>query len=257
MDFKDKVVIITGASTGIGRDTAIEFAKLNAVCILVSRNKEKLDRTASQVAGWSKRSISIACDVSNPAQVKKMVEDVITKFKKVDILINNAGYGMYKSLHDSSIDEIRDQINTNYYGVVTCTKEVLPFMIKQQSGSIVNISSIVGKVAFGNFNAYCASKFAVAGMSESLWYELKPKGINVHVIYPGRINTNFFDHSSFPAFKKTKSGLNPKKVANAIIKAINKDKFETFIPIKGKFIYFFRVLLPKIFMKTVAKKQVV
>ncbi len=245
MEFKDKVVVITGASSGIGREIAIEFAKRRAVAVLLARNKEKLDRAVVQARGWSQRSASFVCDVSSEEQVKKTFGEIKDKFGQVDILINNAGFGIHQEFLNASIQDLESEMAVNYFGTVYCTKEVLPLMKKQGYGDIVNISSVIGRVTFNHMSGYSAAKFAVASLSESLHHELED--IHVHLICPGRIRTNFFDH---PSFKKR--NLDPKKMAHprlvalAVINAIEKNKFEVFVPWWGRCVVLAYALFPRI-----------
>ena len=131
MDFKNKVVLITGASSGIGKQTAIEFAKLGSDIILVARTKNKLEQVENQLKQFNVTTLVCPCDVSKKEQVENMSKLVLKKFNSVDILINNAGFAIYGSVFDLSIDEIESQMETNYFGMIYCTKLFLPLMIKQ------------------------------------------------------------------------------------------------------------------------------
>lgn len=231
MNFTDQVVLITGAGSGIGRSLALDFAKLGAVVVGCGRTKERLQQTLSELRGASPSSRMIPCDVGNRAQVQGMVTEVLGTFGRVDILVNNAGLGMRSRFADTSVDHIEDVMRTNYFGMVYCTHAVLPSMIAKGSGHIVNISSVAGKVGTPNLSGYCASKFAMNGFSESLYYELKPLGIHVTVICPGPVRTDFSrafanDKPKAPDFIT----LSPEKVSQLVIGAIVKKKFEVVMP---------------------------
>jgi short-subunit dehydrogenase len=161
-----------------------------------------------------------------------MVAKVLADFGKIDILINNAGIGMRKPFAETSMDSIEEIMRTNYFGMVYCTHAVLPSMIARGSGHIVNISSVAGIIATLNLSGYCASKFAMNGFSESLYYELKPLGIHVSVICPGPVRTEF---SRAFANTKPKSPaflmLEPETVSLLVLRAIDAKKFEVVMPL--------------------------
>ena len=184
MNFNNQVVLITGASSGIGRCLAIDFAKQGAVVIGCGRSQERLDRTLNEVRRASPSSTMIPCDVGNRQEVQSMVVGVLADFGKIDILINNAGIGMRKLFAETSVDTIEEIMRINYFGMVYCTHAALPSMIARGGGHIVNISSVAGIIGTPYLSGYCASKFAMNGFSESLYYELKPLGIHVSVICP-------------------------------------------------------------------------
>ena len=132
MDFKNKVVLITGASSGIGKDTAIEFAKKGANIVLVSRIKEKLEQVAEQLKQFNVTVLVCQCDVSKKDQVKEMSKTVLEKFNSIDILVNNAGFAIYGSVTDLSINDIESQMETNYFGMIYCIKNFLPSMLDKK-----------------------------------------------------------------------------------------------------------------------------
>ena len=258
MDFKDKIVLITGASSGIGRESAKEFAKLGANIILVSRTKEKLDQVANELRKFNVITLTCQCDVSNKDQVKEMSKMVLDKFDSVDILVNNAGFAIYGSVSDLSIDEIESQMETNYFGMVYCIKNFLPTMIEKKTGHIVNVASVAASFGLPGIASYCASKFAMLGFSEGLKHELKNSGVGITVVSPIMVKTNFFEHPSFenmPKFSPT--SLSSKTVAKAILQAANSPRLEIIVPsvirgavwMKNTFPYFINPILGKSFKK--------
>ena len=172
MDFKNKTVLITGASSGIGKQTAIEFAKLGANLILVARRKEKLDELANELEKFNVTTFVCQCDVSEKSQVKEMSKAVLEKFDSIDVLVNNAGFAIYGSVKDLSVDEIESQMETNYFGMMYCIKNFLPSMLEKKSGHIVNVASVAASFGLPGIASYCASKFAMLGFSEGLKHEL-------------------------------------------------------------------------------------
>jgi NADP-dependent 3-hydroxy acid dehydrogenase YdfG len=149
--FKDKVVIITGASGGIGLETARLLLKAGAHVVLASRNKEKLDSLASEMTGV----LAVPTDVTQDSSVDNMVAQTLQKYGRIDILVNNAGILYYKPMADTTPSEIRALMETNYYGAVRCTNAVLPSMKKQKHGMIINVASIAGRVGFPKLGYYC------------------------------------------------------------------------------------------------------
>jgi len=258
VDFKNQVVLITGASSGIGKDAAIEFAKLGANIVLVARKKDKLEQTADELKKFDTSILACPCDVSNRDQVKEMSKTVLEKFGSVDILVNNAGFAIYGSVSDLTIDEIESQMETNYFGMIYCTKNFLPSMLKKQSGHIVNVASVAASFGLPGIASYCASKFAMLGFSEGLKHELKGTGIGITVVSPIMVRTNFFEHPSFEKMPKfSPVSLSSKTVAKTILKAANSPRLEIIVPsvvrgavwMKNTFPYFINPILGKSFKK--------
>jgi uncharacterized protein len=258
VDFKNKVVLITGASSGIGKESAIEFAKLGANVILVSRTKEKLEQVADELKKFNVTILVCQCDVSKKDQVKEMSKTVLEKFDSVDILVNNAGFAIYGSVHDLSIDDIESQMETNYFGMVYCIKYFLPLMLEKKSGHIVNVASVAASFGLPGITSYCASKFAMLGFSEGLKHELKNSGVGITVVSPIMVRTNFFEHPSFEKMPKFfPTSLSSKTVAKAILKAANSPRLEIIVPslvrgavwLKNTFPYFINPILGKAFKK--------
>lgn len=231
MTFQDKIIVITGASSGIGRSSATEFAKKGAKLVLVSRTKEKLEQVKQNLAQFNSEIMICTCDVSNKDQVKTMANQVIEKFGKIDILVNNAGFAIYGTVSDLSIEQIESQMQTNYLGMIYCTKNFLPILQKQNSGHIVNVASVAASFGLPGIASYCASKFAMLGFSEGLKHELKDTNIGVTVVSPIMVRTNFFDHESFVKMPKySPTSLDPKTVAKAIVRAAESPRLEIIVP---------------------------
>ena len=258
MDFKNKVVLITGASSGIGKQTAVEFAKLGSNIILVARRKDKLEQVENELKQFNVTTLICPCDVSKKDQVEIMSNTVLQKFNFVDILVNNAGFAIYGSVLDLSIEEIESQMKTNYFGMIYCTKNFLPLMLEKKSGHIVNVASVAASFGLPGIASYCASKFAMLGFSEGLKHELSGTGVGITVVSPIMVKTNFFDHSSFKKMPKySPTSLNSKTVAKAIVKASNSSRLEIITPsivriavwLKHTFPYLINPILGKSFKK--------
>ena len=258
MDFKNKTVLITGASSGIGKQTAIEFAKLGANIILVARRKKKLDELAHELEKFNVTILVCQCDVSDKTQVKEMSKTILEKFDSIDVLVNNAGFAIYGSVKDLSIDEIESQMETNYFGMMYCIKNFLPSMLDKKSGHIVNVASVAASFGLPGIASYCASKFAMLGFSEGLKHELHGTGVGITVVSPIMVRTDFFDHPSFEKMPKySPTSLSSRTVAKAILKAANSPRLEIIVPsvvrsavwLKHTFPYFINPIIGKSFKK--------
>jgi len=231
MGFQNKVVVITGASSGIGEASAIQFAKMGANIVLVARRKEKLLQVEKKISKLNVKTLVCTCDVSQKLQVKQMVTNVLEKFGRVDVLVNNAGFAIYGTVSNLSIEEIEAQMATNYFGMVYCIKNFLPQMIEQNSGHIVNIASVAASFGLPGIASYCASKFAMLGFSEGLKHELHGSNVRVTVVSPIMVRTNFFDHPSFETIPKySPTSLSADTVAKAVVKAANSSRLEIIVP---------------------------
>ncbi len=231
MKFQDKVVAITGASSGIGEASAIEFAKNGANVILIGRRQEKLLEVEKKISKYKVSTLVCVCDVSDKLQVKEMSKKVLEKFKKIDILVNNAGFAIFGKVSELDIEQMESQIATNYFGMVYCIKNFLPKMLEQNSGHIVNVASVAASFGLPGLASYSASKFAMLGFSEGLQHELNGTDVHVTVVSPIMVRTNFFDHSSFESMPKfSPTSLSSKTVAKAVLKAAKSSRLEIIVP---------------------------
>lgn len=265
MDFKNKVVLITGASSGIGKQTAIEFAKLGSSIILVARRKNKLEQVENELKQFNVNTLVCACDVSKKDQVEELSKIVLQKFDSIDILVNNAGFAIYGSVSDLSIDEIESQMETNYFGMIYCVKNFLPLMLKKKSGHIVNVASVGASFSVPGVSSYCATKFAMLGFSEGLKHELYGTGVGLTVVSPIMVRTPLFEHPSFTNFSKFSTGvsLSSETVAKTIIKASNSSRLEIVVPSVARAVIWFKQTFPflinpivgRIFRKQLTKRD--
>jgi short-subunit dehydrogenase len=232
--FKGKIVLITGASSGIGKQAAIDFADNGAkTIVLVSRSKTKLEELKEIVRQNStSESLVYSCDVSSKAEVITMGKELLCRLGHVDILVNNAGIGLYDKVQDQSIEEIESITFTNYLGMVYCTKVFLESMVYNGTGHIINVASVAASFGVAGLAAYCASKYAILGFSEALYHELHGTGVGVTVVSPIGVKTNFFNHESFAHRIPNYTGfmLEPKTVSKAIVAAANSSRLEIMIP---------------------------
>jgi NAD(P)-dependent dehydrogenase (short-subunit alcohol dehydrogenase family) len=188
-----KVAIVTGSSTGIGYETSLILARNGFLTYATMRNLNKSENMKLTVA---KENLPIQIkqlDVTEDLSVENAIQEISSETGRIDVLVNNAGYGLHGAFEDLAMDEVKAQYETNVYGLMRTTQAVLPIMRKQKSGTIVNISSGAGRFGLPGGSAYVSTKFAVEGLSESMSYELEPFGIKVVIVEPGVIRTNFFD----------------------------------------------------------------
>jgi short-subunit dehydrogenase len=245
LNYSRKVIVITGASSGIGEQSAEKFTQLDATVVLVSRNEKKLQQISDRLSKYKTTIFVYACDVSDKNQVEKMANTVIEKFGTIDVLVNNAGFGVYNTVDKIKVEEMESQLATNFLGMMYCVKAFLPKMLEQQSGHIVNVASVAASIGIPGMASYCASKFAMLGFSESLHHELQGTGVGITVVSPIMVRTNFFDHESFgkmPRYSAT--SLDPKTVANAVIKAASSPRLEIIVPQFVRFVVWLKQTLP-------------
>jgi NAD(P)-dependent dehydrogenase (short-subunit alcohol dehydrogenase family) len=236
-----RVAIVTGSSSGIGFEISLMLARHGFITYATMRDLQK-SLTLRSIA--DKENIPLRCvqlDVTNDVSVKQAIETIVKESCKIDVLINNAGYGLSGALEDLLINEIKLLFDTNFFGLIRTTQAVLPIMRNQRSGIIVNISSGLGRFGFATSSAYASSKFAIEGLTESISYELEPFGIRTILVEPGIIKTNFIKaavlgqkstdpNSPYLQFmnniedgmkKLIESGERPEYVARVVLDAIN------------------------------------
>jgi short-subunit dehydrogenase len=249
MSYKDKVIIITGATSGIGKSIAFSLCKFDAKIVIVGRNYDKLLSTSNELSVLGAVNLPLVCDVSVESDCNNMINNVLSHFGRVDILINNAGISMRALFKDLDLSVLHQLMNINFWGAVYCTKFALPEITKNK-GSIVAISSIAGYRGLPARTGYSASKFAMQGFFEALRTELLGTGVNVLIACPGYTASNIrksallLDGSTQNDTPLAEDGLmSSDEVASIIINAMIKRKKIITLTTKGKL----TVLLNKFF----------
>ena len=239
----EKVAVVTGTSTGIGFETALALAREGYYTYATMRDTTKSDKIKELGKKDNLKIDVLELDVDDENSVKTAIQKILDQKQRIDVLVNNAGWGLWGCVEDVSIDEFKAQFDTNFFSIIRLIQEVGPTMRKQGSGTIVNISSVVGRIGFPASPAYISSKFALEGLSESLRFELAPFGVNVVIIEPGVIKTNFMKNMRMAEKSESNTvyrditvkvvsgvkmmaemGTHPKEVADTIVKAVKDEK---------------------------------
>ena len=250
-DFKDKVVIITGGSSGIGRELAHQLAAQGAWLALAARNVERLEAAKAECLRLGGKAVSIRTDVCDPEQCAALVQRTVEAYGRIDVLVNNAGITMWATFEEVSDLSIFEQImRVNYLGSVYCTHYALPYL-KQTRGQIVGISSLTGKAGVPTRSGYAASKHAMVGFFDSLRIEVAPYGVSVSMIYPGFVASEVRAHAFGPDGKPlVTSPVEEGKVmpvetcARLIIGAMEKRKRELVMTLRGKLGQWLKLVAP-------------
>jgi NAD(P)-dependent dehydrogenase (short-subunit alcohol dehydrogenase family) len=230
--FMAKTILITGTSSGIGRATALYFAQKGWNVAATMRDPSKADPVLQHP-----RISLFALDVTDADSIAQAIADTMTRYQQIDVLLNNAGYGLFGPIEALADQQIQQQFATNLFGLIGVTQQILPAMRQAGEGLIINVSSIVGRFALPYASTYVATKFAVEGLSESMRYELDPYGIRVKMVEPGSIATEFGKGSKQIAVsdpyrasmnkflavfaKGNSAGAKPEEVAKVIYRAAN------------------------------------
>jgi NAD(P)-dependent dehydrogenase (short-subunit alcohol dehydrogenase family) len=239
MNNTDKVWLITGSSTGLGRALAQAVLERGYHLVATARQPEQLKELSDR---YPDRVTTIALDVTNAQSIQQAVEAALSAYDRIDVLVNNAGYGTLGAIEEVSDDDIKRQFDTNLFGALNLTRAVLPTMREQQSGHILNISSVGGVASAAGIGIYSATKFALEGLSEALAQEVKPLGIKVTIIEPGAFRTDFrgrslvvpthtisdYAETSYKTMQRTQANNgnqpgDPSKAAAAIIQVVESE----------------------------------
>lgn len=245
---RGKVVVITGASTGIGQAASEAFAREGATVVLAARSEGRLERIAADIERAGGRAVPVAVDVTDRSAVFEKMNEVAASQGSIDVLVNNAGIGLLSPVDGMDPEELKRIFEVNFFGLIWCTQAVLPHMIRQQSGRIVNVSSVAGKRALPHISAYCASKFAVQAFSDSLRMEVAEHGIAVTVLCPPRVDTTFHDTPLMrqKGQRMSAPSISAEYVAAAIVRAARRGSREVVVSFYGKFFVFFHWLSPRL-----------
>jgi len=249
--FRDKVVIVTGASSGIGEAIAKEFARNKSKVVLAARSEANLARITGEIQAAGLEAFYVLTDVSREDECRNLIEKTIQKYGTVDILVNNAGISMRASFDDVDLKVLHRLMDVNFWGTVYCTKYALPYLIKNK-GSLIGVSSVAGFHGLPGRTGYSASKFAMHGFLETVRIENLNKGLHVMIIAPGFTATEIRKHAlNADGSEQGKSPLNegslstPEHVAKWVLKGIRKKKRNKILPLIGKLTALFQRIIPE------------
>jgi NAD(P)-dependent dehydrogenase (short-subunit alcohol dehydrogenase family) len=252
--FKEKTIIITGAASGIGRALGEELARRGSRVVLTDIKVEQVNEVAGKIQKAGRDAKAFSLDVSDFDAVNNLVNEIAADYGHIDYMFNNAGIGVGGEVRDVSIEDWRNVIDINLYGVVYGVHSVYPIMVKQGGGHIVNTASIEGLVPFPGTVSYAASKFGVVGLSTSLRLEGKELGVNVSVVCPGYIKTSIFGDAKMVNLDCEKvlqhiakmPGITPDECANAILRGVERNQAIIVVTKMAKFMYLLQRFSPKL-----------
>lgn len=258
---RDKVVLVTGASSGIGKATALRFAKAGAHLVIAARSEDKLKECAQQIAALGAKVLVVQADVSKKEDCQRLIEQTIVHFGQLDVLVNNAGISMRATLEDLDLSVLEQLMGVNFWGMVYCTKYALPHLIENK-GSVVGISSIAGFVGLPARTGYSASKFAMHGFLEALRTENFANQLHVLIACPGftesnirKVALNADGSAQAESPRKEEKMMTAEQVANEIFKATVQRKQQLVLTLEGKAAVFLSKFFPKLIQKMVYRKM--
>lgn len=263
--FRDKVVIITGASSGIGRATALEFARQGAKVVIASRSESKLQTLDRELKSEKLSSLVVTTDVSIEESCRTLIEKTVSEYGKIDILINNAGISMKALFLESDLKVLHRLMDVNFWGTVYCTKYALPYLISAR-GSLVGVSSIAGFHGLPGRSGYSASKFAIHGFLETIRIENLRKGLHVMIIAPGFTATEIRKHALLKDGSEQRESpmdedkmMSPEYVAIRILRGIKARQRNKILTWEGRFTALFQRIIPntvdKVYFNALSKER--
>lgn len=244
MRLAGKTAVVTGASSGIGKAAAIEFARRGANVVIAARRRELLDEVASICRQNGVQCTTIVADVSNRTECKRLIDSAA----RVDILVNNAGFAVFDAIETAKPEELEEMMRTNYFSAVWCTQAALPAMLARGEGAIVNVASITGLMGYARMGGYCATKFAMVGFSEALRDEVIDRGVRVAMVCPGTTDTNFFvkaERGKMPGASRLILAIKPERVAKAICDAAEDGRYRRILPLAAALFIRLKELTPR------------
>lgn len=243
-----KVVLVTGASSGIGRSAARELARRGYDVALAARRAEPLEAVAAECRTLGARAVAIPADVSIREDCQRLIESAERELGPLDVLVNNAGFAVFDAIERAQGDDLEAMMQTNYFGTVWCTQAALPGMLARGRGTIVNVASIAGIMGYARMGGYCATKFAIIGFSEALRDEVLGRGVRVALVCPGTTETAFFEKAErgkMPGASRLILAVSPDRVARAIAAAAEDGKYRRILPFFAAAYMRFKELTPR------------
>lgn len=247
MNLKNRIVVITGASAGIGRETALAAGRQQASVVLAARRLNLLESVAAEIEKSGGKALAVVADVSQQSDVENLIRETLRHFGRIDVLINNAGAGLYATVEETTAEQMERIWRTNFMSTLYGIRAVLPIMKQQGSGHIITISSMSGKRAAPFKGAYSVTKFAQSGLMESLRMELRDTPIRTTVIFPGATKTEFVEVMENPRNRDVGYPLkadSADQVASAIIRAIHHPRADVILQRFGRILCMINSISP-------------
>jgi uncharacterized protein len=249
LELNGRTVLLTGATGGIGRPAALRLSAAGARVVLVARSAEPLRALAAEIAAAGGQAHAVSCDVARAEDCARAVEEGVRRFGGLDALVNNAGVGYMRALREATEEEIGRQLDVNYLGTVRMTRAALPALLQRRGAAIVNVSSLAGRIAPPYSGYYSATKFALAGLTESWRRELGPRGIRVTLLLPAAVETPFLERAGRSRAVGTGPAgvvLRPEQVAAAILSALRRNPADIYVPFWNRGLAWLNLVLPGI-----------
>lgn len=244
MNLRQKTAVITGASSGIGRATALEMARRGANVVLGARRMDLLQQVEAECRALGVVATAVPADVTRPEDCRRLIGAA----RNVDVLVNNAGFAIFDEVASADPEELRRMMDTNYFGAVHCIQAVLPQMLQRGNGTIVNVASIVGLMGYARMSGYCATKFALAGFTEALRDEVITRGVRVALVCPATTDTEFFvkaERGKMPGASRLVLAVAPERVARAVSNAAESGSYRTILPFTAAVFIRLKELAPR------------
>src|ERR1043166_1397924 len=241
---KNKTIVVTGASSGIGRAAALELARRGANLVLAARRAELLDQVAIEC-----RALGVDCrTVVTDVTLRSDCQHLIDVAGHVDVLVNNAGFAVFDPFESAKPDDLESMMQTNYFGAVWCAQAVLPQMLARRNGTIVNVASIAGIMGYARMGGYCATKFAIIGFTEALRDEVIGRGVRVALVCPGTTDSEFFvraERGKMPGASRLIPAVKPERVARAIADAAEDGHYRRILPLAAALYMRMKEMFPR------------
>jgi len=252
MDYRSRVIVVTGASSGIGRQVAVDFAGRGASVVLAARRADRLAEVERECAAVGGVVEAVVGDVAADGFVEALAQRALERFGRIDVLVNNAGVSKHKHIYDVTPDDVEHTLRVNLIAPARLIVAVLPAMLRQGEGFLVNVSSVAGKLPPPRETVYAASKFGLTGLTEGLWLDLAGSNVHATVVHVGPIDTEIWDKTDAPTVYRGRK-LPPSAVSRAIFRAIERRLPEVWVPGTMRLAWWFRIVAPGLFRAGAAR----
>ena len=241
--FENRVVLVTGATSGIGLETARAFSREGATVIGTGRNQDRLEDLGAQI------DLALTVDVTRDADVQMLADAIRDRYGRLDVLVNNAGIGLFKDWAETSLSEFESVLAVNLIGVARVCQALLPLILESDGGNVTMVASVAGKRGYAKHGAYCASKHGLIGYASALRADLQEAGVTVSVVCPPAVDTPFFENAGYMTFHEDHEGLalaTAPQVAEEILEAVANNERERIITTRAKVLYAMSLVSPRL-----------